>query len=266
MGELRKFTDQMGRSIEVDFPPQRIISLVPSQTEFLYDLGLENRVIAQTLFCIHPKQMHQTKPRVGGTKNVKAQVVQQLNPDLIIGNKEENNKADVLLLEQHYPVWMSDIVDLEDACEMMTSIGKLVHEEAKAVAIVDRIKNDFSTLTPIAPKPLNCLYLIWRAPYMAAGKHTFIDDMLKRLGLNNVAYTLNGRYPEVDFNHLATKPDVIFLSSEPYPFKQKHVEELSHIFPQAKIMLVDGELFSWYGSRLLHSVQYFKELLHTIQS
>lgn len=261
----RVFIDQMNRSVEVVWPPQRIVSLVPSQTELLYDLGLHNEVVGQTLFCIHPGQMHDSKPRVGGTKNFSLAKIATLHPDLIIGNKEENDKAGIEELAKLYPVWMSDIQTLDDSLEMIRQVGILVNRTEKAHAVASGIKQSFLDLThPTYTTPdsqSRALYLIWRKPWMAAGHNTFINDMLKRLGLNNVVQAFESRYPEVTAEQLQQlQPEIIFLSSEPYPFKDKHIEELKAVCPEATIMLVDGELFSWYGSRLLHSAAYFKTL------
>lgn len=255
-------TDQMGREVTFSYPPRRIISLVPSQTELLYDLGLADEVVGQTLFCIHPEAMHKSKPRIGGTKNYKLDKIAALQPDLIIGNKEENEKAGIEELEKHYPVWMSDIQTLDDALDMMTRIGALTHRSDKAREITTKIKQAFDSFKPLTTTPLATAYLIWREPWMAAGHSTFITSMLARLGMQNVFMNETSRYPQFTGEQLASvNPELILLSSEPYPFKEKHISELQQLCPRAKVMLVDGELFSWYGSRLLHSVEYFKRLL-----
>lgn len=266
MAIMQTLTDQMGRQVEVPTKPIRIVSLVPSQTELLYDLGLTNEVVGQTLFCIHPTEMHQLNKRVGGTKNFNIEKIKVLNPDLIIGNKEENDKERIEELAKHFPVWMSDIQNLDEALDMIAKVGSLVNKETKAQEIVTNIKQGFDTLnglqTNVKPK---ALYLIWKNPWMAAGANTFIDNMLNRMGMSNIASHENSRYPELDDVKIKTlNPTVVLLSSEPYPFKEKHIEELRCLFPQAHIQLVDGELFSWYGSRLQHSAKYFEQLLQTI--
>lgn len=277
----RIFTDQMGRKVEVNFPPQRIVSLVPSQTELLYDLGLTDEVVGQTLFCIHPETQHKTKPRVGGTKNFKLEKIAVLNPDLIIGNKEENDQKGIEELAKHFPVWMSDIQTLEDSMEMIRQIGVLLQKEQEAIMLVDRIQESFKkldvggwrldqTLTSnvkqqIPNNKLQTAYFIWRNPWMVAGHDTFITDMLTRLGFENVFATERSRYPEITGEMITNSNiDLILLSSEPYPFKQEHIDELQILCPKAKILLVDGELFSWYGSRLVHSANYFRALLKQI--
>lgn len=248
----------MKREVVVATSTFRIVSLVPSQTELLVDLGLEDYLVGVTKFCIHPKGLKQRVAQIGGTKNVNLDAVRALQPTIIIGNKEENNIDDILALEKEFPVWMSDIFHLNDALEFMQKMGELFDVQEKATRIIQNIQTDFKRLEQRIKHfpPRKVLYYIWRNPNMVAGKQTFIDDMLKRCGLENATNQL--RYPEVN---AAEDCDVVFLSSEPYPFKEKHLKEIQMIFPTAKVMLVDGEYFSWYGSRLLGAVSYFEQLL-----
>ncbi len=263
------FTDQLGRKIYLPSPPKRIISLVPSQTELLYDLGLHNEVIGITKFCIHPDEWFRSKPHIGGTKTLDFEKIKQLNPDLIIGNKEENEKEQIEELMKHYNVWMSDINNLKDALTMIVYIGVLTGKSSEALNIKLQTEfqfNSFSYQLPVLnPKP-KAAYFIWRKPYITAGNNTFINDMLIRCGFDNVFASPDlTRYPEVDRNQLsAASPNLILLSSEPYPFKEKHIDEFKEICPNAKIITVDGELFSWYGSRLLKTPAYLKEQILSI--
>ncbi|HLP54158.1 MAG TPA: helical backbone metal receptor [Fluviicola sp.] len=254
-----KTTDQMGRTVSIPFPARRIVSLVPSQTELLVDLGVEDRLVGVTKFCIHPAGMKERVGQIGGTKAVKIDKVLALKPDLVIGNKEENLQSDIETLEQDVPVWMSDIHDLETALDMIREVGKLVEKDEKSLEVIDSIQQNFKRLEQVekSNKLISVLYLIWRKPYMAAGKGTFIDDCLTRCGWTNCVSET--RYPEIDPTIL--DPDLILLSSEPYPFKQQHIKELKAVFPKAKIQLVDGEYFSWYGTRMLGAPDYFRSLL-----
>lgn len=251
-------TDQMGRQVVVPERPQRIISLVPSQTELLYDLGLEERVVGITKFCIHPKEWLKEKAIIGGTKQVHYDKIAASKPDLILANKEENTQEIVETLAANYPVWVSDIYTLADSLDMIEQVGSLTKTENKAAGMVEQIEQEFENLK--AGEFAKALYLIWRKPYMAAGKQTFINDMLQRAGLQNVLPN-ESRYPELSEEEIKSlKPEVVLLSSEPYPFKEKHIAELTALLPQAKIMLVDGEMFSWYGSRLQYAPDYIKSL------
>lgn len=253
-------TDQMHRPVAAPALPQRIISLVPSQTELLYDLGLGNRVVGITKFCVHPEEWFRTKPRVGGTKKVDLEKVRALKPDLIIGNKEENERADIEALEKEFPVWMSDIRDLESALDMIGRVGALTGTAPKADAMATEIATGFAQLTPRS-EGYSVAYLIWRNPWMAAGPGTFINDMLQRCGYTNAFADRAERYPEISPAELAAADaDLIFLSSEPYPFAEKHIAELNLLLPGTPVLLVDGEYFSWYGSRLTNAAAYFQSL------
>jgi ABC-type Fe3+-hydroxamate transport system substrate-binding protein len=286
---MPSFTDQLGRTITLDHPahrPLRIISLVPSQTELLYTLGQDSfpsppapparpfEVVGITKFCIHPTDWFRTKPRIGGTKDVSPEKIAELQPDLIIANKEENVREQIESLATRYPVWVSDIHDLTSALAMIRSVGMLIDRQQQAQALADQIQKNFAALASVRLSLLGShnngqrsprtAYLIWRTgnplSYMTAGTGTFIDDMLHRCGLTNVIN--QPRYPVTDPAALAAAGcELILLSSEPYPFRDKHREELQALTPHADIRLVDGEMFCWYGSRLLHAPAYFQQLL-----
>jgi ABC-type Fe3+-hydroxamate transport system substrate-binding protein len=257
---MPSFTDQLGRTIELPTIPSRIISLVPSQTELLSRLALDEQVVGITKFCIHPDSWFRSKPRIGGTKAIDATRIDALQPDLIIANKEENDKQQVEALAARYPVWVSDVKTLSDALTMIRSVGTLTGKEAEARDLANEIDARFQTLT-IPPKTIPAAYLIWYRPWMAAGRDTFIHQMLRYCGFDNALADLD-RYPEINLNTLTGIPDLtILLSSEPYPFRQHHIDEIKQTLPHAKVLLVDGELFSWYGSRLLDAPAYFRQLL-----
>ena len=252
--------DQMGRTVNVPTHPQRIISLVPSQTELLHDLGLGERVVGITKFCIHPEEWFRSKARVGGTKKVHLDKVRALKPDLIIGNKEENSREDIEALEPEFPVWMSDVRDLDSALDMIRRVGTLTVTSEKAEQVAREIAEGFAGMQPVA-EARSVAYLIWRAPWMAAGGDTFIHDVLRRMGMENVFAGRAERYPALTPGELAAAdPDVVLLSSEPYPFKEQHIAELNMLLPGCPVHLVDGELFSWYGSRLRHTPGYVNGL------
>lgn len=265
------FTDQTGRTISLQAVPNRIISLVPSQTELLFDLGLSREVIGITKFCIHPSEWFHTKTRVGGTKQLKTDLIRELQPDLIIANKEENVKEQIEELaagvngEKQIPVWVSDVNNLPDAYEMIEQLGLITGKAEAAKEMVLRIRENFALLT-IHHSPVTCCYLIWQDPYMTIGGDTFIHAMLQAAGLHNI-YANKTRYPELTIAELqAANCDLLLLSSEPYPFKQKHIDELQAQLPNTRILLADGEMFSWYGSRLLQAPGYFEKLLVEIKN
>jgi ABC-type Fe3+-hydroxamate transport system substrate-binding protein len=260
--DKKNYTDQMQRTVEINSTVSRIVSLVPSQTELLVDLGLRDKLVGITKFCVHPAGLKKEVQLIGGTKNAKIDLIRSLEPDLIIGNKEENNQADIEKLQEILPTWMSDIFNLEDALDMIRKVGAITGTSERASEIISKIRANFSRLESLKKTNKTVLYLIWKNPYIAAGPNTFIDAMLSTLGFQNAMQ--EERYPEVKLE--ALNPDLIFLSSEPYPFKEKHIEELQNQFPNSQVVLVDGEYFSWYGSRLISAPGYLEELLNQIEA
>jgi ABC-type Fe3+-hydroxamate transport system substrate-binding protein len=262
------YTDQLGRTLELTSAPAKIISLVPSQTELLYDLGLDEEIAGITKFCVHPQHWFRNKKRVGGTKNVSMTIIRDIQPDLVIANKEENEQQQIEELAEHYPVWISDISTLEGAVEMIMSVGLMTNKYDEAKKITGNIRNKFEALSmdlnlPDSENHLSAAYLIWRKPYMAVGGDTFIHEMMKYCGFKNI-FEQHTRYPEINVMQL-DGCRLLLLSSEPYPFEKKHIHELQSHLPGTKIILVDGEMFSWYGTRLLYAPDYFREVLQEIQ-
>jgi ABC-type Fe3+-hydroxamate transport system substrate-binding protein len=251
--------DQMHRTIEISKPLKRIVSIVPSQSELLWHLGLEKELVGITKFCIHPHQMATSVALVGGTKKLKIQKIRELQPDIIIANKEENEQSQIEELAKEFPVWISDIHNLDESLQMIEMLGVLFDKKEKALELTTTIKSTFQQLTT-SPN-VKVAYFIWNHPMMVAGKNTFIDDMLKRCNFENVFLNKDSRYPKISIEELQkANPELILLSSEPFPFKEKHVVEFQKLLPNSKVIIVDGELFSWYGSRLQHSANYFLEL------
>lgn len=248
------------KTTDLTYNPKRIVSLVPSQTELLFTLGLNEETIGITRFCIHPPNWFNTKTKIGGTKTINIAGIHQLKPDLIIANKEENLKEQIEQLAAEYPIWLTDVSNFDDALLMIKDIGELTGKKQQAVDLIKQIQNSFELLPPIK-KQVKTAYLIWQNPYMTVGGDTFIHDMLSRCGFDNI-FGDKSRYPEIIIQDLlAANCRLLLLSSEPYPFKQVHINELEKKLPNTKIILVDGEMFSWYGSRILQSVSYFKQLI-----
>lgn len=243
------FTDQLGNKLDISIPPKRIVSLVPSQSEFLWDLGLRSELVGITKFCIHPNEMHSSVERIGGTKQIDIYKIKALNPDLIIGNKEENVKEQINELSEEFNVWMSDVNSLNDTFDMMESLGFICGKEELALKMVMQIKMELNEIRGIF-KGKKVAYFIWNDPYMTAGGNTFINSVLDFLGFENV-FQKRERYPQTSLEELRQlQPELCFLSSEPFPFSEKHRNELQKQLPGSRVMLADGEMFSWYGSHL----------------
>lgn len=238
----------------------KIISLVPSITETLFDFGLdETEIIGRTKFCIHPKELVKNVVIIGGTKNLNLDKIKSLKPDLIISNKEENVKEQVEELMKDFKVWITDIETLEDNENFLTELGILLHQEKTAENFNRKITDIFKDNKNFKSRKI--CYLIWKNPYMTIGSNTFINDILKKLGFENI-FKNRKRYPEISVEEMKSA-DYIFLSSEPFPFRQKHIDELQKELPESKIILVDGEAFSWYGTHLAKCAEYYKTLVES---
>lgn len=259
---MRVFQDQIGRVFELEETPKRIISLVPSQTELLVDLGLEKSIVGVTKFCIHPTYLKQDKKIVGGTKNINIEKIKALKPDIILCNKEENTKEIVQFCMQITSTHVSDIYSINDVFELINQYGDIFSCKTKSSEIKEEINfklNSFQKFIK-GKNVKRVAYFIWKKPWMVVGNNTFINHVLQLNKFANV-YQTKERYPEIDIQKAKNENiELILLSSEPYPFKGKHILELQEKFKTSKVILVDGEMFSWYGSRLLKAFDYFKTL------
>lgn len=240
----------------------RIVSTVPSITELLADLGLEDEVVGITKFCVHPQAWYRSKPRIGGTKTLNIEKIKKLKPDLVISNKEENVKAQIEALSQFTEVLVSEIRTPEDNLDLISKLGELTDKRLTALRLRQELQE--SIITVNSTNTISTAYLIWREPYMTIGSDTYIHALMKKCGFVNI-FGHKTRYPETTFLELKNlQPKLTLLSSEPYPFKQKHAEEIAAFIPSTKVILVDGEAFSWYGTRLIRTAPYLTELISSI--
>ncbi|MEZ7171631.1 helical backbone metal receptor [Sporosarcina sp. OR05] len=249
--------DHVGRTVTYTYPPKRIVSLCPGITDTLFALNLEQEIVGRTKYCIYPKGKVEEVPVVGGTKNVKLAAIQDVAPDLIIVEKEENTKEIVEELEQYFPVYVAEVQTIEEAYAMIEEMGELTDRENAAISLIQSTRNAFEKLPLGAGK--RAAYVIWRKPYMVVGKDTYIQSLLDRLGFTNPFVQHEGRYPAVtieDFQQ--ANLDVLLLASEPFPYTEKHIPEFNAFLPDVQIELVDGEMF-WYGPRMLEAAHYLAE-------
>ncbi|MCL7764095.1 helical backbone metal receptor [Polaribacter sp. Z014] len=258
-----EFQDQIARILTFDKTPKRIISLVPSLTELLVDLGLEDAIVGITKFCIHPAHLKETKTIVGGTKSINIDKIKALQPDIILCNKEENSKEIVKICEKIATTHVSDIFTVDDNLALIKQYGQIFSVEKKASEIIQKINSEFAIFKEFIKnkETKTVVYFIWKDPWMAVGNNTFINHLLALNKFDNI-YQNKERYPEIDLEEmkLNTNLDFILLSSEPYPFRKEHILEIENYTHQAKAVLVDGEMFSWYGSRLIKAFEYFKSI------
>lgn len=260
---MLQINDPLGNSFSLESTPKRIVSLVPSLTETLYDLGLEDKIVGITKFCVHPFHLKSTKKIIGGTKKVHYEKIRLLQPDFIIANKEENTEEMVIELRKICPVWVTEIVTVEDVLQTITDFGTLFNCRTEARKWKDKISYVYEDFLKFS-KDLStrkAAYFIWKNPYMVAGSDTFIDVLMQLNQFDN-CYKNQDRYPEIllDVMEKEYDPEVILLSSEPYPFKDEDAFEIGRNTHHAKTVFVDGEMFSWYGTRLHKSFGYFKQL------
>jgi ABC-type Fe3+-hydroxamate transport system substrate-binding protein len=255
----KTFIDQLKREVFISDKPTRIVSLVPSITDFLHHLELENEVVGITKFCILPEAWYASKQRVGGTKTINLDVIDELKPDLIIGNKEENTKEDIKKLSKSYPVWMSDVNSFEDAIDMIYKLGEVLSRKNECSLLANSILTSFNELMDIGNSK-SVLYFIWHKPDYVVGSSTYVNSILDKLGFVN--HCQQKRYPILDELSLSS-PDYVFLSSEPFPFSTRHENHFQQKFPNSKIIYVKGEMFSWYGSYMLQTTDYVKNQLKT---
>ncbi len=253
----RTVQDALGRTVTYTYPPKRIVSLCPGITDTLFGLGLKNEIAGRTRFCIHPSPDVLDIPAVAGTKDMKLDQILQLQPDLVIAEKEENTKEMVETLEAHVPVYVAEVQTIGESYEMMESLGDVTGRSDQAAELVGQIKTGFRCIEGITTG--NALYMIWKKPYMAAGNQTYIDSVLAHLGFRNAAASFEGRYPALEPKDIRkAEPSLVLLASEPYPFKEKHIREFQELLPDALILPIDGEMF-WYGPRMLEAVSYFEK-------
>ncbi len=253
--------DQIGRRVNLIQGPTKIISLVPSITELLFDLGLDNQIVGITRFCIYPKEKVKNKTIVGSTKNVDLILINSIKPDLIIASKEENTKEEIEALMDNFNVYISDVKTFSGALELIKDIGILTNKEKNSSLLIENIEHQFKQLEGIISSKRKVTYLIWDNPIMTINSDTFINDMLNRAGCENVFENRKERYLIISVKEIRNKkPEYILLSTEPYSFTNDHVVEFTRYFPFTKVILVDGKKFSWYGSHLIKVPAYFKQM------
>lgn len=254
--------DAIGRRHTVAGDNARIVSLVPSLTELLVDLGLGQHLVGRTGFCVHPRDVVRGIPKVGGTKDVKLDEIRRLNATHVIVNVDENRREDAdALIDMGLQVIATHPQTPEDNRALYALLGSIFARDQEAARLTgdldDALAMDAAT---VAPEPVRVLYLIWRDPWMSVSADTYVANMLRLGGMAVVAAHAGDRYPVIAEDEPAwQRADAVLLSSEPYPFREKHLEEVQAGTGKT-VRLVDGELLSWYGSRAIAGVRYARQL------
>lgn len=269
---MGRWVDATDTVVETTSRPRRIVSLVPSTTETLHALGAGERVVGVTRFCVHPAEARETAENVGGTKSPRLGRIEALRPDLIFANLEENRREDVEALRSLCPVYVAFPRDVPSAIAEIRAMGELLGDGRRAEELARKIEAAHAGCRKSRPfESFRFLYLVWRRPYLAAARPTFIDALLTEVSGRNAAPEGRGRYPEVSPKEMNdSDADVVFLSSEPFPFAPQHAEELLRELGGARwrerVLLVDGELLSWHGARLLEGLPYARRLAERVRS
>ena len=256
------FIDQTGRELKISESINKIVCLVPSITELLFFFGLEEKIVGITEYCVHPEKQVKNANKIGGPKNPDIEKIKELEPDLVIGSVEENTQNKIEKISEFAPVWLSDVKSVDSACKMITSLGELFDKTDLAENIANNIKKGFKEFD--RSQKVKVAYLIWENPLMTVGNDTFIDNILGQMGFINVFANKN-RYPKIEPEELANSgAEFILLPSEPYDFKNEHIEQYKKLCPNAKAILVDGQMFSWYGNHMLVALGYLKRIQNLV--
>jgi ABC-type Fe3+-hydroxamate transport system substrate-binding protein len=265
--------DSLGRDVPLQAPPRRIVSLVPSLTEYLFAIGAGDRLVGVTDFCTEPAEHVPSLVHVGGTKNPDCSRIADLNPDLVLASREENRLRDVTTLESPgIPVYVTDICSVAGALEQLTTLAHVLDAPQQAAALLHELQTTLQQqeayLRETQTAARRVLVFIWRDPWMAAGGATYAHDLLRVCGAENVALHLPGRYPRASLEtFLALQPEIILLPDEPYRFTRADQAAFAPMnTPDTQalqaIILCDGKLLTWYGPRTAAALRFFRQMFH----
>lgn len=245
----------------------RIVSLCPSLTELVFDLGRGADLVGRTKFCVHPEGLVERVPSMGGTKNPKIDRIVESRPDVVLLNSEENRREDAEALSAAgVRLHVSLPRDAAETADMVRDIGRILErgDEAERIALDIETRSRRVREGARNRPSVRFAYIIWRGPYMAVNDDTFVSALLAQAGGENVLAGNPTRYPAITPEELAAAdPELVLLSSEPFPFKASHADELAAVtgLPRQRFLLVDGELLSWHGSRTPAGVDYAEKVL-----
>lgn len=264
---LGQWADAIGQVHAPAAEGARIVSLVPSVTELLFDLGLEGQVVGRTGFCVHPRALVRRVPKVGGTKTVDVARVRRLAPTHVVVNVDENPRPVVDELARFVPgVVVTHPIEPEDNLGLYRMLGGIFGRETQAEALSRAFQAELEATRAFAAGLAReqVLYLIWKSPWMSVSRDTYISRMLALVGWDTVPAVSHLRYPPVDLSpQLMLGVSRVLLSSEPYSFVERHMTELrGELPPQShpEIQLIDGGMTSWYGSRAIEGLRYLRAL------
>ena len=245
--------DVLGRELKFDGPPKRVVSLVPSLTETLFDLGAGDDVAGITDFCIFPPGL--ALPRVGGTKNPRVDEIRVLGPDLVHMNLEENLRRHAEEIERFAPVFVSEPKSVEDVALLIEQLGELHHRRERARELAAEIREQ---IRAVPARTFTFACAIWKDPWMWCGGDTYVSRLVEAAGGSNVLGDRE-RYPNASPEEvLAQRPDVVFLPDEPYLFTE---DDAASIKGPRVIGPFAGHLFTWHGTRTRHGLRFLREVI-----
>ena len=255
--------DDLGKTIFINKIPKRIVSLCPSITETLCELGLSDKIIACTDYCIHPIDKVKNINKIGGPKNFSEEKILKLSPDIIFAVKEENDANKIINISKKITTYVFDINSIKEGIELIKALGNIFEIQNIANVFIEKILEGYKNL-PKVNSNIQSLYLVWKNPYIAVGGGSFIDSVLNKLNLRNCLRNSEKKYPKINLNNFENNFDLIILPSEPYRFSNKDIDELENVFPEKVIIKVDGEMFSWYGTHQLKAISYFNKFVEKL--
>lgn len=248
----------------------RIVSLVPSLTELLCDLGLAPLLVGRSGFCIHPAETVRAIPKVGGTKDVNIEKIRKLGATHLIVNIDENEKPMVDQLAQFIPhIIVTHPLGPRDNLPLYRLLGGIFGAEKEAESLCTAFEQEYATLAAVRANhnmpPRTMLYCIWKDPWMTISDDTYIARMLAEIGWTCWSTpqlaAAGARYPKFEWTDaVAQAIDGVLLSTEPYRFTEAHVDALERQIGKP-VELVDGEMLSWYGSRAIRGLRYLRDLI-----
>lgn len=259
-----------GTFVELAQPAERIVSLVPSESETLHYLGAEDRIAGITKFCERPWSMFKAKTRVGGPKDPDVDRIRELEPDLILCNKEENEKDAVEELREIAPVYVSFVVKVDEAAQLIADLGALTGCGENAAEMVAQIAQGRETVAGAKADYTfrRVLHLVWKDPYMTVSRDTYIYDLLTQAGLEPVVPRIRKRYPMIDGDFIREcNPEAVFFPDEPYKFKFSDIDEFREEFADLAcvrndgLYKIDGATVTWFGYRTTLAFDYIAKVM-----
>ena len=250
-------------------PERRIVCLVPSITELLCDLGLDAALVGRTGFCIHPRELVRSIPKIGGTKDVDLEKLRSLSPTHVIVNVDENRKEDAQAIAGFVPALVvTHPLGPMDNLALYRLIGDIFGREREAEALCTRFEAAHAALQAAARafSSQRVLYLIWKKPWMTVSRDTYVSRMLALVRWETVPETATDRYPKISLEETVGDAAIVLLSSEPYRFRESDAGELREQLPGRKVALIDGEMTAWYGSRAIGALGYLARFRAALES